>query len=104
MKPNVTNTRRELGEVETKTYNISLPIDTVEILEKYGVKSARGNGNLSVFLEMSSMIAIGLFDNPEMATHYLLSLMDNPYSMDLYKLCENLEETSKRLFDIMEPQ
>ena len=102
MKPNLDSMRREPG-TELKSFSLTLPIDVVENLKRYGIESKRGGGNMSAFLELSALITLGLLDNPKMALNNLVGIVDVfSSSGDLYTLIDNLGTLEKLLLDFPE--
>lgn len=89
---------------QLRNHSITLQIETIDRLNKVGVTSARGKGNLSAFLETASLIVYGLFENPQVAKEQLLDLIEeNPELWNnIRALAENLEDTAKRLYDSLE--
>lgn len=98
-KPKVDTLRRENKELSS--FTLSLSADTVELLERYGIKSGRGGGNLSAFCEISLKAMIGIFDNPQLATSSILQVLDYN-DISHYEIAQNLEEVSKRILDTIE--
>lgn len=91
--PNMyTNIRRKSGE-SLESITITLPKDVLVELENHGVESGRGGGNMSVFLETSSLVTMGIFHAPSSAVDALdrLVRVDLAKSRNLQELAENLE-------------
>lgn len=97
--PKVDSLRRE--EAELKPFTVSLSTETVELLERYGIKSGRGDGNLSAFCEVALKAMIGIFDNPQLATGSILRVLDYN-DIAHYEIAQNLEEVAKRILDTIE--
>jgi hypothetical protein len=100
VEPKIDSLRRE-SDTELKSFTVSLPVKTVELLEKYGIKSGRGGGNLSCFCEIAMETILGIFDNPKLAADSILRVLDFN-DIAHYELAQNLEEVSKRLLDSLE--
>lgn len=100
LKPYIKPKRRAKG-LELVTFTVSLPEELVDQLDDSGISSQRGAGNLSIFLELSALIALGLFKDPVMAEQALSRMIrrDDFAPVKASKLAENLEEVVKLLVD-----
>jgi hypothetical protein len=94
MKPNTQNLRRERG-LDLQSFSLTLPVDVVNLLKVNNIKSQRGGGNLSAFLETSALIVLGLFDDPEMVVEKLAKITDQH---DKFAIAENLELIAKLMW------
>ena len=95
-----TNIRRKASdEVDLQSVTITLPKETLIELSNYGIESGRGGGNISNFLEIASLVTLGIFYNQEMAREQLARLIRADFSTQdaLFDLARNLEELAKRV-------
>jgi hypothetical protein len=91
--------RRENGEEELQSFTITLPRSVVIELGNYGVKSGRGGGNMSIFLEIAALVTLGLFTNPELAKEQLQRLVrvDMATPTTVKQLAQNVVDAGIRL-------